>query len=144
MKKMGFAAALFLGAAGCTDTANVAQVSRYVASNHMLVYALPEPGSFEVANLPGAGPLEYWCAAADYARTQQNTPVAQRLYIQRGYGESQTRPGQRGVVFGAAAPAGAIEPPKTGFAASIRKEGYNLQVGHAASFCNIDQFAGDW
>ncbi|MFP1645757.1 hypothetical protein [Pontitalea aquivivens] len=56
------------------------------------------PGQFEVVGIPGLDPMQYWCAAGEYAANRLGQYNA-RLYVVRPEGPSETRPRARSVVF---------------------------------------------
>lgn len=54
---------------------------------------------FEVIELRGMGPTEYWCAAASFNEVRRGRSETLPLYIKSPRGPSVTAPGRKGVVF---------------------------------------------
>ncbi|WP_333683027.1 hypothetical protein [Pontibaca methylaminivorans] len=103
------------------------------AVNRQEVFPLGN-GVFEVLSRPGAGPRQFWCAAADYARRVLDAPAAQRIYIHRGIGPSMTRPDYKAVQFAFQPPPGARTDH--GYALSLDAVGDSQRTAAARQFCH--------
>ena len=55
--------------------------SAFTAINHHRVNPVPGTAQFEVIGRPGSGPLEYWCAAAEYARLELGQPTRAQVMM---------------------------------------------------------------
>jgi hypothetical protein len=111
----------------------------FVAVNAHRVNPLEAANTFEVIGRPGSGPQQYFCAAADYARSVLNAPAAMRVSVLRGRGPSQTEPGRRAVAFILDDGEGRRAGQNFNFGLSVTEPGFNVSVGMArASFCDDD------
>lgn len=109
----------------------------FVAENNLRVNPLPQAGTFEVINQPGAGPREFWCAAADYARMSLGARGNARIHILNGPAQSQTRAGEKAVSFTMVGDHPGRRPGQNGnYSLSLSEAGFNISVAHGQSFCN--------
>jgi len=95
-------------------------------------------GVYEVVGRVGSGPMQYWCAAGDYAIAVLGVAAAQRIYIWRPLGPSTIRPGRKAVHFALSPPKGA--DTSVGYALSVRRAGDNLNAAMARQYCYGDRF----
>ena len=102
------------------------------AMNRHEVYPVSDT-VFEVLNEVGSGGVDYWCGAGDFARQVMGTAAAQRIYIWRGIGPSETRAGRKSVQFSLTAPQGADTTP--GLTLSIKHVGDNMTSALAYQYC---------
>jgi len=102
------------------------------AVNRTEVYPVSDT-VFEVLNVVGSGAVDYWCGAGDFARQVIGTPAAQRIYIWRAIGPSETRPRRKSVQFSLTPPPGADTTP--GLSLSIRQAGDNMTSALAYQYC---------
>lgn len=90
-------------------------------------------GVFEVVSEVGSGAQQFWCAAGDYAYRALGAAAAQRIYIVRAIGPSQTRPGRKSVQFSLVPPPGADTEPRLSL--SVKAVGDNLRAAAAQQYC---------
>lgn len=88
---------------------------------------------FEVVALVGSSAADFWCGAGDYTYAYKQMPGVQRIYIWRGLGPSETRPGKKSVQFAYAPPPGADTSPT--MALSYDDVGDNLRAAMAQQYC---------
>ncbi len=100
----------------------------------------PSATSYEVFEQRGAGPTHIWCAAADHANFALGAPSAQRIYVERPLGASDSAPQRRSVRF-------SLSPPQAGKGmvatgpnpvlahASIRQVGASMNLTQALQYC---------
>ena len=86
--------------------------SAFNAINNHRVNPVPGTAQFEVIGRPGSGPLEYWCAAAEYARLELGQPTRAQVMMVSPRGPSVTS-GYRSAVVFQLDPAGTA-PPQPG------------------------------
>ncbi|MEM6741992.1 MAG: hypothetical protein AAF646_17920 [Pseudomonadota bacterium] len=89
----------------------------------------------EVFARAGNGGSDYFCAAADFARSHLNARATDRVVITSGLGPSQTRPGRRSVIFGLRPPGAGQERGLDLVFLRAGSEGTSRSVAHAASLC---------
>ena len=87
----------------------------------------------EVIGGAGSGPAQYWCGAGDYFRRVKGIGGAQRIYIWRGVGPSETQAGRAAVQFALTAPDGA--DTSTSYTLSMKRAGDNMSAGLAQQYC---------
>lgn len=87
--------------------------SAFNAINNHRVNPVPGTAQFEVIGRPGSGPLEYWCAAAEYARLELGQPTRAQVMMVSPRGPSVTS-GYRSAVVFQLDPAGTAPPPQPG------------------------------
>lgn len=108
-------------------------VLAFTASNYMRVN--PVNGSvFEVVARGGAGPGDYWCAAAEYLLYKGSTNATQRIYVVRELGAAETANRRSAVQFSLQAPSGVDTNP--GFTMSVGRIGENLSAAMARNQCH--------
>lgn len=73
--------------------------SAFNAINNHRVNPVPGTAQFEVIGRPGSGPLEYWCAAAEYARLELGQPTRAQVMMVSPRGPSVTSGYRSAVVF---------------------------------------------
>lgn len=113
--------------------------SAFRALNWLQVNPMPG-GVFEVVGEPGSGPIQYWCAAGDYARQVLGVAANQRIYIVRGRGPSETTDRRSAVQFSLTKPPGDYQPS---YSLSVTAVGENLRAASARFYCEpriIDDF----
>jgi hypothetical protein len=88
---------------------------------------------FEVTGRVGATPGDYWCGAADFAQRYLDAGATDRIYIWRGLGPSQSKPGKTSVQFSFSPPAGAQVAP--GYSLSVKTAGDSLTTSAAIQYC---------
>lgn len=87
--------------------------SAFNAINNHRVNPVPGTAQFEVIGRPGSGPLEYWCAAAEYARLELGQPTRAQVMMVSPRGPSVTS-GYRSAVVFQLDPAGTAPQPGCG------------------------------
>jgi hypothetical protein len=107
----------------------------FTAVNSLEVNALAQPGTFEVIQSRGAGPRQFWCAAADYARSKLDAGAAQRIVLAEPRHGSETRQGRTAVSF-QLAPKGARPESAGGVSITVRRPGEAYSVFFAYGFCD--------
>lgn len=132
-----------------TTVALSSSVNAYTATNGLSVVPVSGQGAYEVTTRGGDGARALWCAAAQYAREVHGLSSTQRVYLETGYGKSQTKPGLRGVSFTTRPTAALASGPRLGdagnYSVSIRRAGFSLTVGHAENFCDdVFDKEADW
>lgn len=90
-------------------------------------------GVYEVVGRVGSGAQQYWCGAGDYAIAVLGAAAAQRVYVWRPIGPSQTEKGRKAVQFALSPPPGA--DTTTGYTLSVRRAGDNLSAAMAQQYC---------
>jgi len=85
--------------------------SAFNAINNHRVNPVPGTAQFEVIGRPGSGPLEYWCAAAEYARLELGQPTRAQVMMVSPRGPSVTS-GYRSAVVFQLDPAGTAPPAR--------------------------------
>ncbi|PRY26036.1 hypothetical protein CLV78_101129 [Aliiruegeria haliotis] len=138
--RLALVALLCLGA-----TSAVARM--YWAENRMQAEANPaRDGVFEVFQKATAGPSDYWCAAGDFVRWKKGQAGATRVYVMRGMGPSEVRPGRTSVIFTYVKypEVAELSAAEQGYSVSISKVGYNLRASHGYAMCrdSIQRFRG--
>ena len=108
--------------------------SAFTAINHHRVNPVAGTAQFEVIGRPGSGPLEYWCAAAEYARLELGQPTRAQVMMVSPRGPSVTS-GYRSAVVFQLDPAGTA-PPSPGAGYSLKQAGYGMTIGTAGTFCD--------
>ncbi|MDT0682838.1 hypothetical protein RM543_09085 [Roseicyclus sp. F158] len=112
----------------------------YIAYNRMIAAEDPtRAGVIEVYQKAGAGPVDYWCAAGDYARRAMGRDGSDRLYLLRPLGQSNAAPRRSSVAF-TIVPYPEVDGgsrPGDGGSYSVPLDvvGYNLRTLHARAFC---------
>jgi len=86
--------------------------SAFNAINNHRVNPVPGTAQFAVIGRPGSDPLEYWCAAAEYARLELGQPTRAQVMMVSPRGPSVTS-GYRSAVVFQLDPAGTA-PPQPG------------------------------
>ncbi len=104
------------------------------------VRAGESPTSYEVFEQRGAGPTHIWCVAADHARRNLDAASAQRIYIFKPLGASQTEPGRQSVGFTLSPAEAGLDQGQAGSGpilsfTSIRQIGASLNLTHALQYC---------
>lgn len=111
----------------------------FTAQNGHRVAALPQADAFEVVPSRAAGPTDYFCAAADYARQVLGLAVNARIAVLQGPHAPQVLPGRRAVSFSTQVPPDGRRPGQGNrYAVTISEPGYNMTVFHALVFCEVD------
>lgn len=100
--------------------------------NHHEVVPISK-GVFAVLNENSSGAADYWCAAGDYTRRQLRIPSAQKIYIWRGIGPSETHPGKKSVQFSLTPPE--KSDPSPGYSLSVKAVGDSLTSAAAYQYC---------
>lgn len=90
-------------------------------------------GTFEVIGRIGDGAADYWCGAGDYAQRALRAGATERIYIRRGIGPSETRPGRKSVLFSLRPPPGGGEV--AGYSLSVKAVGDNMTTTAAVQYC---------
>lgn len=129
---------LTLALAAATTVAAIAATSANAASFRAYNRVTVNPvagGTFEALETAQYGQRGMWCAAADYAISVLGADGTDRVYVQTPRGDSVTKPGRKGVVFGLSVPAGASDVPVLSINAALRVPGSSLSVDHAFQFC---------
>lgn len=116
------------------------QAMAWRASNHHDVYPLGG-GVYEVVSEPGSGPVQFWCAIADYALRQDRVAANQRIYVHTPAGPSVRKPGYKAVQFAYVAPAGS--DTSKSWSISVDRPGKNLLAAAAVQYCR-DELEGDY
>lgn len=106
----------------------------FTAINQLEVNALPQADTFEVIQSRGAGPRQFWCAAADYARRELGAPASQRIVLTAPRRASVTVPGRTSVTF-QLAPRGARPENPGGVSTTVRILGETYSTSFAVGFC---------
>lgn len=117
--------------------AAASQAAAFTAINRLDVNPLSQPGAFEVIQSRGAGPRQFWCAAADYARRELGAPASQRIVLAAPRGASATVPGRTAVTF-QLAPRGARPESRGGVSTTVRIPGEAYSTSFARGFCEAD------
>jgi hypothetical protein len=125
-----------LAALALSLAAPAAQAFR--AENGLAVTPLPEPAAFEVIQSRGAGPMQIWCAAADFARTELSGGASDRLVITAPRGPAATDAQRDATSFRLMSRAARPETTARGFA-TVREAGETYSVATADAFCFVDQ-----
>lgn len=99
-------------------------------------------GVFEVIGRPGSGAANYWCGAGDYIMTRLRQSHRQRIYIWRGVGPSETRPGYKAMQF-ALRPAPGSEGFEPGYSLSMHAVGDNMRATTAREYCFEGSYEDD-
>lgn len=86
--------------------------------------------TFEVYHRVGASPVRIWCTAGRYAELRLRQ-YSGRLYLTRGKGPSETRPGRQSYIFSLDKPA----RTSTGITLSVTRAGFNTSIGNATFKC---------
>ncbi|WP_147238882.1 hypothetical protein [Rhodosalinus halophilus] len=118
----------------------------FTAVNRLDVNPLPQAGAFEVIQSRGAGPRQFWCAAADYARRELGAPASQRIVLARPRHPAATAPGRTAVTF-RMAPRGARPESRGGVSTTVRIPGEAYSTFFARGFCEdgkSDRFDRPW
>ncbi len=127
----------FLAVVGTLVSTVVAHAD-FRARNRMIAVANPtRAGVFEVFQRATAGASDYWCTAGEYVRYSVGKTNTTRIYVVRGLGPSDARPGRTSVMF-SYVPYDDVLPPEgsqQGYSVSVDKKGYNLSAGHGTAFC---------
>ena len=121
--------------AGCAATAARAD---FIARNGMTAAGNPaRAGYFEVFQRALAGPSDYWCAAGEYARYGVGEHNTTRVYVVRGPGPSQVRPGRTSVIYSFVKydDIPDLSEADKGYSVSVARPGYNLSAAHGTAFC---------
>lgn len=118
----------------------------YWARNRMIAVGNPDrPGVFEVFQKATAGATDYFCAAGEYTRYSAHQHNTTRIYVVRGLGPSEVRPGRHSVIFSYVKydDIPDMSDAEKGYSVSIKKPGYNLSAGHSTAFCqaSVRRFA---
>lgn len=104
---------------------------------------LPGAGNFEV--IEGASGLTtgFWCRAGSYAVTEFGARGSDRIYVLNPLGRSMTRDSRRAVGFTVSPDANLLEKASrvNSNTLSVNREGYNISVGHAKSYCSAPRFS---
>lgn len=108
------------------------------AENGLEVTPLSEPAAFEVIQSRGAGPMQIWCAAADYARTALSGGASDRLVITAPRGPAETDAQRDATGFRLMSREARPETTARGFAV-VREAGETYSVATADAFCFVDQ-----
>ena len=87
---------------------------------------------FEVVGKSYFRAREYWCEAALHARAQGSEG---RIYLVRGLGPSELRPGRRAAVFTLDPQAAGITPARPQTEVSLAVPGDNMSVTMGRSLC---------
>lgn len=101
------------------------------------VYDLPGNKGFEVVDRLGTDTARIWCDAARAARSR-GAGATERIYVIRGYGPSQSKPGIDGVAFSTRPTnsvleaAASLKGPRT---LSLTHVGNNMTVGQGTGYC---------
>ena len=95
-------------------------------------------GVFEVIARVGNQPLDYWCAAGDYARRVLNARTPDKVYVWRPEGPSTVRATYRAVQFSMSVPPSGVAPPS--FSINVKKVGENMAVSFADGYCTDSAF----
>ncbi|MBE1285692.1 MAG: hypothetical protein GJ676_20440 [Rhodobacteraceae bacterium] len=90
-------------------------------------------GVFEVVSEVGSAPIDYWCAAGDYAIRVLRTSAVQRVYIWQPIGPAVTRQGRKGVQFSLTPPPGA--DTSTSYSVGVKRAGDNMRASSAQNYC---------
>lgn len=109
--------------------------SAWRALNRHEVYPISKE-VFEVVYYIASGPREFWCAAGDYAISQLRAKGNERIYIWRGIGPSESRPGKKAVQFSFTPPEGVDLNP--GISLSVKAVGDNMRAAMALQYCYGD------
>jgi len=112
------------------------QALAWRASNWHDVYPLGN-GVYEVVSEPGSGPVQFWCAIADYALRQDRVAANQRIYVHEPVGPSVNKPGYKAVRFSYVAPAGA--DTSKSWSISVDRPGKNLSAAAAVQYCRDER-----
>lgn len=114
------------------------QAGAFRAENGLDVNPLPGPATFEVIQSRGAGPMQFWCAAADYARRELNGDASDRVVLTEPRHAAATDPRREGVSFRLVAREARQETTGRGFA-TVREAGETYSVSMAENLCRVDQ-----
>lgn len=106
----------------------------FTAINQIEVNPLPQADTFEVIQSRGAGPREFWCAAADYAKRRLDAGAGQRIVLDEPRHGSETRQGRTAVTF-RLAPKGTRPESTGGVSITVRRPGEAYSVFFAYGFC---------
>jgi hypothetical protein len=115
--------------------AHAPPVAAFTAVNQLEVNALPEAETFEVIQSRGAGPRQFWCAAADYAKRALRAGAGRRIVLDEPRHGSATRQGRTAVTF-RLAPKGARPESRGGVSITVRRVGEAYSVFFAYGFCD--------
>jgi hypothetical protein len=96
-------------------------------------------GVFEVVQNVRSRPADFWCGAGDFAVRALRAASAQRVYVWRPIGASETQPSSNGVQFALNPPPGA--DTNTGYSLSVKRAGDNLTAGAAQQYCFGNRFS---
>ncbi len=115
--------------------AHAPPAAAFTAINQLEVNALPQADTFEVIQSRGAGPRQFWCAAADYAKRALGAGAGQRIVLDEPRHSSQTRQGRTAVTF-RLAPKGTRPESTGGVSITLRRPGEAYSVFFAYGFCD--------
>lgn len=105
----------------------------FTAKNRLTVSQI-DAAVFEVVGRPGSGAREIWCAAGDYARSQ-NVPSNTRIYLESGRQPAVSRPGRTAVRFTLSPEAAGVTPIPPQLVLNVDVPGDNLSVAAATEYC---------
>ena len=105
----------------------------FTAKNRLTVSQI-DATVFEVVGRPGSGAREMWCAAGDYARSQ-NVPSTTRIYLESGRQPAVSRPGGTAVRFTLSPDAAGVTPVPPQLVLNVDVPGDNLSVAAATEYC---------
>lgn len=107
----------------------------FIASNKQRVIpSIDGQPSFEVLSQPGAAGPQYFCAAAEFARSVLRANMNDLLVSTSAEGPSPTRPGFKSVMFELRPPAEAPSDP-AGIILDVSRAGHVRSVATALQFC---------
>ncbi|MDE0589031.1 hypothetical protein OU789_03725 [Halocynthiibacter sp. C4] len=114
-----------------------ASVSRYVASNSMVVLGAGY-GHFEVQQRAGKGGSDYWCAAGEYVIEALGQRPGTRIYLEKPFGPSNlTSAKSIGFTFAPDASFKAMaDGVNSGLTMSMKTVGSNWSAEHSRSQCS--------